>query len=392
MPSGIPEFDRVAGGGLVAGSAILVGGDPGIGKSTLLLQIAAAMAGNQNKIVYVSGEEAVGQIRLRAQRLSAENSNIFLIAETGVEDILATLRAAGETDLLIVDSIQTLWSDLAQSAPGTVTQVRTSVHALIRFAKETDTIVILVGHVTKDGQIAGPRVVEHMVDAVLYFEGDSGNQYRILRTVKNRFGPAGELGIFEMTDTGLKTVTNPSQLFIGARSGNDPGTAIFASMEGSRPLLVEVQALVAPTRLGTPRRAAVGWDTGRLAMILAVLEARYGVKFGSFDVYLNIAGGMRLVEPAADLAVAVALISSATGVAVHSESVYFGEISLSGEVRPVSQSGARLREAERLGFTRAVVPADTDVGDDVALELVPVGNMSELVALFAERSVSDEPS
>nr|CAD6419723.1 DNA repair protein RadA [Rhizobium sp. Q54] len=357
--SGISELDRVTGGGFVRGSAVLVGGDPGIGKSTLLMQAAAALSRRGHRVIYVSGEEAVAQVRLRAQRLGAADTEVLLAAETNVEDILATLAEGKRPDLVIIDSIQTLWSDMADSAPGTVTQVRTGVQAMIRFAKQTGAAMVLVGHVTKEGQIAGPRVVEHMVDAVLYFEGDRGHHYRILRTVKNRFGPTDEIGVFEMSDIGLREVTNPSELFLGERNAKSPGAAVFAGMEGTRPVLVEVQALVAPTSLGTPRRAVVGWDSSRLAMILAVLEAHCGVRLGQHDVYLNVAGGYRITEPAADIAVASALVSSLAGTALPSDCVYFGEISLSGAVRPVSQTAQRLKEAEKLGFAGALLPASS---------------------------------
>ena len=355
--SGIAELDRVTGGGFVRGSALLVGGDPGIGKSTLLMQAAAALARAGNRVVYISGEEAVAQIRLRARRLGAADAPVELAAETNIEDILATISNGKRPDLVILDSIQTLWTDMAESAPGTVTQVRASAQKTIRFAKSTGAAMVLVGHVTKDGQIAGPRVVEHMVDGVLYFEGESGHHYRILRTVKNRFGPTDEIGVFEMSDKGLREVANPSELFLGERSASAPGTAVFAGMEGTRPVLVEIQALVAPSPLGTPRRAVVGWDGSRLAMVLAVLEAHCGVRFAQNDVYLNIAGGYRISEPAADLAVAAALVSSLTGLALAADCVYFGEISLSGTVRPVAHAAQRLREAEKLGFASSVMPA-----------------------------------
>ncbi len=339
------------------GSAVLIGGDPGIGKSTLLMQAAAALSRRRHRIIYVSGEEAVAQVRLRAQRLGAAETDVLLAAETNVEDILATISEGKRPDLVIIDSIQTLWSDTADSAPGTVTQVRTGVQAMIRFAKQTGATMVLVGHVTKEGQIAGPRVVEHMVDAVLYFEGDRGHHYRILRTVKNRFGPTDEIGVFEMSDRGLREVSNPSELFLGERNEKSPGAAVFAGIEGTRPVLVEVQALVAPTSLGTPRRAVVGWDSSRLAMILAVLEAHCGVKLGQHDVYLNVAGGYRISEPAADMAIASALVSSLAGLALPADCVYFGEISLSGAVRPVSHTGQRLKEAEKLGFSAALLPS-----------------------------------
>ncbi|MBT9288209.1 DNA repair protein RadA [Prosthecodimorpha staleyi] len=354
--SGMTELDRVTGGGFVRGSAVLIGGDPGIGKSTLLIQAAARLALNGQRVVYVSGEEAVGQVRLRAERLGLAGAPVSLAAETSVEDILATLQAGPTPGLVVIDSIQTLWTETAESAPGTVTQVRASAQALIRYAKATGVAVVLVGHVTKDGQIAGPRVVEHMVDAVLYFEGDGADRFRVLRAVKNRFGPTDEIGVFEMTGSGLSEVANPSELFLGERDGKSPGAAVFAGMEGSRPLLVEIQALVAPTSLGTPRRAVVGWDGNRLSMVLAVLDAHCGVRLASHDVYLNVAGGLRIQEPAADLAVAAALVSSLSGVALPRNSVYFGEVSLSGSIRPVARSDQRLKEAERLGFTGGIVP------------------------------------
>ena len=386
LPSGIAELDRVTGGGFVPGSALLVGGDPGIGKSTLLTQAAAALAKGGHSVVYVSGEEAVAQVRLRARRLAAVEENIGLAAETSVENILATLKAGEPPALLIIDSIQTLWTDSVESAPGSVTQVRASAQALIRYAKRHGTILVLVGHVTKDGQIAGPRVVEHMVDAVLYFQGEGGHHFRILRTVKNRFGPTDEIGVFEMSDGGLKEVENPSELFLGERNANAPGAAVFAGMEGTRPVLVEIQALVAPSSLATPRRAVVGWDNSRLAMVLAVLEAHCGVRLGQHDVYLNVAGGYRIMEPAADLAVSAALISSLAGVALPVQSVYFGEISLSGATRPVSHASARLKEAEKLGFGRAILPAGSTARKNgkakaaapSGLELVEISELADL--------------
>jgi len=384
VETGIAEFDRVTGGGLVAGSAVLVGGDPGIGKSTLLLQAAAALARRGAPVVYVSGEEAIAQIRLRAERLGLGDAPVKLAAETSVEDILATLADGARPSLVIIDSIQTLWTDQADSAPGTVTQVRMSAQALIRYAKQTGAAVVLVGHVTKDGQIAGPRVVEHMVDAVLYFEGDGAHHFRILRAVKNRFGPTDEIGVFEMTGSGLGEVANPSALFLGERTAATPGAAVFAGMEGTRPLLVEIQALVAPSSLGTPRRAVIGWDSSRLAMVIAVLEAHCGMRLGQHDVYLNVAGGLRIVEPAADLAVAAALASSRLGVALPADTVYFGEISLSGAVRPVANAPARLKEANKLGFWRAVLPTSSADGNPPAFgEIVGVTHLVDLVTAIA---------
>jgi DNA repair protein RadA/Sms len=382
ITTGIAEFDRVTGGGFVRGSALLVGGDPGIGKSTLLMQVSAAIARSGHPVIYVSGEEAVAQIRLRAKRLGAIEALVGLAAETSVESILATLDAGQPPALLIIDSIQTLWTELADSAPGTVTQVRAAAQAMIRYAKKSGTAVVLVGHVTKEGQIAGPRVVEHMVDAVLYFEGEGGRHFRILRTVKNRFGPTDEIGVFAMEEKGLQEVTNPSELFLSERDASAPGAAVFAGIEGTRPVLVEIQALVAPSSLGTPRRAVVGWDGARLAMILAVLEARCGVRFGQHDVYLNVAGGYRITEPAADLAVAAALLSSLCGKALPADSVWFGEVSLSGAVRPVSHAGARLKEAEKLGFATANTPRNTETSKG-SIELAAHGDLTELVARVA---------
>lgn len=384
IPTGMGELDRATGGGFVRGSAVLIGGDPGIGKSTLLMQAAAALSRRGHRVIYVSGEEAVAQVRLRAQRLGAADTDVLLAAETNVEDILATISEGKRPDLVIIDSIQTLWSDTADSAPGTVTQVRTGVQAMIRFAKQTGATMVLVGHVTKEGQIAGPRVVEHMVDAVLYFEGDRGHHYRILRTVKNRFGPTDEIGVFEMSDRGLREVSNPSELFLGERNEKAPGAAVFAGIEGTRPVLVEVQALVAQTSLGTPRRAVVGWDSSRLAMILAVLEAHCGVRLGQHDVYLNVAGGYRISEPAADMAIASALVSSLAGLALPADCVYFGEVSLSGAVRPVAHTGQRLKEAEKLGFSSAVLPAgSSDLPKGSAGKWREVESLPDLVARIA---------
>jgi len=357
---------------------VLIGGDPGIGKSTLLLKAVAAFAAGGARVVYISGEEAKAQVRLRARRLGLEEAGVELGAETNLRDILTTLDKAPPA-LAVIDSIQTMWLDTVESAPGSVSQVRAAAQELVSFAKRRGTAVILVGHVTKEGQIAGPRVVEHMVDTVLYFEGERGHQFRILRAVKNRFGPADEIGVFEMTGAGLSEVANPSALFLGERESAVPGSAVFAGIEGTRPVLVEFQALVAPSPLGTPRRAVVGWDSGRLAMILAVLEARAGVSFAGQDVYLNVAGGLRVGEPAADLAVAAALVCAITGVALPGESVLMGEISLSGAVRPVPQAETRLREAEKLGFLSAYLPKGTRTGDTTALALNRIAHLREFV-------------
>jgi DNA repair protein RadA/Sms len=385
ISTGLDELDRVIGGGLVPGSAILVGGDPGIGKSTLLLQAAAELSNAGHSTVYFSGEESAAQVRLRAERLGVSSSPVGLAAETGLAHILKTLGECDKKpDLVIIDSIQTLWTDQLESAPGTVSQVRACAQALVRHAKRSGSSIVLVGHVTKDGQIAGPKVVEHMVDTVLYFEGDGAHQYRILRAVKNRFGPADEIGVFEMRGDGLRQVTNPSELFLGERDNVSPGAAVFAGMEGTRPILVEIQALVAPSPLGTPRRAVVGWDSSRLAMVLAVLDTRCALSLGTHDVYLNVAGGLRISDPAADLAAAAALVSSFSGVALPASNIYFGEVSLSGAIRPVGHIAARLKEAEKLGFTGGAVPDKH--GSDAEgspLKLDPIAHLSELTAKLA---------
>lgn len=357
MLTGMSEFDRVTGGGLVPGSALLVGGDPGIGKSTVLLQACAKLALAGHRVLYISGEEAESQVRLRAERLGLAHAPVALAAETNLRNILATLRAEKTPPIVVIDSIQTVWSDTAESAPGTVSQVRACSQELIRFTKERGATVILVGHVTKDGQIAGPRVVEHMVDTVLYFEGERGHNFRILRAVKNRFGATDEIGVFEMTSEGLAEVPNPSALFMGDDSANPvSGSAVFAGMEGTRPLLVEIQALVTETSFGTPRRAVVGWDSGRLSVVMAVLEARGGIGFGQHDVYLSVAGGLRISEPAADLAVASALLSARLDIPAPRKAVFLGEISLSGIIRPVHLTDSRLKEAQKLGFSAAIGP------------------------------------
>jgi DNA repair protein RadA/Sms len=384
MLAGIGELDRVSGGGFVPGSVLLIGGDPGIGKSTLLTQTCGMMARAGRRVVYISGEEASAQVRLRAERLGLSDAPVELGAETHVEDIIATLSQGPAPALVVIDSIQTMWTSEVESAPGTVTQVRGSAQLLIRYAKTSGACLILVGHVTKDGQIAGPRVVEHMVDAVLSFEGEGGHAFRILRAQKNRFGPTDEIGVFEMTGKGLSEVANPSALFLAGRDLNAPGAAVFAGVEGTRPVLVEIQALVAPTSLGTPRRAVVGWDPSRLAMVLAVLETHGGLRLSGHDVYLNVAGGLRVQEPAADLAVAAALVSSMTGAVLPADTVYFGEIALSGAIRPVGQAAARTKEAAKLGFASVVGPAGPE-GTDSGLKRATPGHVADLVANIAAR-------
>ncbi len=380
--TGLAEFDRALGGGLVPGSAILMGGDPGIGKSTLLLQAAAAVARTGGRAVYISGEEAAAQIRLRAGRLGAADAPIQLAAATSVRDILTTLGQMEPPALLVIDSIQTMHSDTIEGAPGTVSQVRGCAFELIRYAKENSVALVLVGHVTKDGSIAGPRVLEHMVDVVMSFEGERSHQYRILRGVKNRFGPVDEIGVFAMAGAGLEEVGNPSLLFLSGREEAIAGSAVFPALEGTRPVLVEVQALIVRLQSGaTPRRAVVGWDSGRLAMLLAVLEARCGLNFSSAEVYLNVAGGYRLVDPAADLAVAAALVSALADRSLPDKSVWFGEISLAGEIRPVAHAALRLREAAKLGYTSGYGPADSGSGspDFNYRELKVIGNLVDRV-------------
>src|SRR5882724_10129618 len=403
--SGIAEFDRVCGGGLVAGSALLVGGDPGIGKSTLLRQVVAALATRSAKAgetlgcLYISGEEAIDQVRMRAERLAVSGAPVELATATSIRDIAATLDREDRPQIVVIDSIQTMYLDTLDSAPGTVSQVRAAAQELIRLAKRRGFTVILVGHVTKEGVIAGPRVLEHMVDTVLYFEGERGHHFRILRAVKNRFGATDEIGVFEMSDRGLVEVANPSALFLADRADaehDDPdsppgataGSAVFSGIEGTRPVLVEVQALVAPALLGTPRRAVVGWDATRLAMILAVLDARCGLSVGANDIYLNVAGGLRIVEPAADLAVAAALVSALTDTPVP-DSVVFGEIALSGDVRPVGHTEARLKEAAKLGFAEAWIPRGRGTRRATAaaagFQIAAIGHLSELVERLAPR-------
>ena len=383
--SGINEFDRVCGGGLVSGSALLIGGDPGVGKSTLVLQVAAAIAPNVH-CAYISGEESVDQLRLRANRLSVANSPVSLAAATSVRDIASTLKSPNGPQVVIIDSIQTMFVDSIDSAPGTVSQVRTSAQELIRLAKSQGFCVILIGHVTKEGAIAGPRVLEHMVDTVLYFEGERSHQFRILRSVKNRYGATDEIGVFEMGDAGLAEVENPSALFLSDRNDQVSGAAVFAGVEGTRPMLMEIQALIAPSPLATPRRAVVGWDNNRLAMLMAVLDARCDLALGGSDVYLNVAGGLRVAEPAADLAVAAALVSSLTDMPVPAGTIFFGEVGLSGEVRPVAHADIRLKEAAKLGFKKAIMPPRRKRSgkekNTVSMEINEINHVSELVAQF----------
>ena len=388
IDTGIKELNRVTGGGLVPGSVILVGGDPGIGKSTLLLQVTAKIASSntQDECYYISGEEAIDQVRIRAKRLHLETSPVKLASATEVKDIIATLEKSNAS-VVVIDSIQTMYLDEVESTPGSVAQVRACAYELIKLAKKKGFVLFLVGHVTKQGAIAGPRVLEHMVDTVLYFEGERGHHFRILRAVKNRFGATDEIGVFEMQDQGLVEVENPSALFLAERQGNVSGSCVFAGIEGSRPVLVEIQALVSQTSYASPKRAVVGWDSNRLSMVLAVLEARCGINLSSQDVYLNIAGGLRITEPAADLAVAMAVISSLTNKPLPHDMVIFGEIGLSGEIRAVSQPNLRLKEAHKLGFASAIMPPEHKKDNsgnkrDYGMSLYEIGNVQRLVNWF----------
>ncbi len=385
MSTGIKELDRVSGGGLVSGSVILVGGDPGIGKSTLLLQACAKIASQHQsrEVYYISGEEAIDQVRLRAKRLGLDKSPVKLASCTEIKDIVTTLEKS-KASVVVIDSIQTMYLDEVESTPGSVAQVRACSYELIKSAKRKGFTLFLVGHVTKQGSLAGPRVLEHMVDTVLYFEGERGHHFRILRAVKNRYGATDEIGVFEMQDQGLVEVENPSALFLAERQGNVSGSCVFAGIEGSRPLLVEIQALVSPTGYSSPKRAVVGWDSNRLAMVLAVLEARCGLNLSSQDIYLNIAGGLRISEPAADLAVAMAVISSLTNKPLPADMVMFGEIGLSGEIRAISQPSLRLKEAQKLGFSSAITPPThaKEKKTKVDMNVYEIGNVQRLINWF----------
>ncbi|MDQ6993331.1 MAG: DNA repair protein RadA [Mariprofundus sp.] len=388
----IEELDRVLGGGLVTGSAVLIGGDPGIGKSTLLLQAAARLAeqsGVGGSVLYITGEESMQQVNLRGERIGALHKQLQLAAACELESMLATIDKL-RPDVVIIDSIQTTVSSRLSSAPGTVSQVRDCSAALIQQTKKIGHALILVGHVTKDGALAGPRVLEHMVDAVVYFEGDRGHAHRILRAVKNRFGPAGEIGVFEMTDAGLIGIRDASRLFLAERATDVPGSVVFACLEGTRPMLVEVQALIAPTVYATPKRSSVGVDSGRVAMLTAVLERRIGLPLSQHDVYINVAGGVRITEPAVDLAVLMAMISAYQEKPLNAHIALFGEVGLTGEVRPVGQPEARAREAVNLGFTHLLLPKENHErvqkaniianmrGDkEMPLALMPVRHLSE---------------
>lgn len=385
---GIGELDRVLGGGLVDGTAILIGGDPGIGKSTLLLQAVCALANNSVATSYISGEESINQVRLRAKRLGLENAPVKLASATSISDIIKSINVKNPPKVVVIDSIQTVFASEIGSAPGTVSQVRTCANELISLAKTKDIIMFIVSHVTKDGHIAGPKVLEHMVDTVLYFEGDRNHQFRIIRSIKNRFGAANEIGVFEMNDTGLSEITNPSEMFLSTREDEISGSAVFGGIEGTRPILVEVQALISPSYMSTPRRAVIGWDINRLAMIIAVLSNRYGINLYDKEVYLNVVGGLKINEPAADLAVASALISAFKDISIPKDCVIMGEIGLSGEVRMVSQLDARINEAKKLGFKKAIVPNDIrklkyfKKLDDGKIEFITVKHVRDLARVL----------
>ena len=353
--TGIKEFDRVLGGGVVAGSVILIGGDPGIGKSTLLLQAFSGLSKKTGTVLYVSGEESPEQIKIRAERLSINSEKIVLLSETSLESILST-SAKLSPKVMVIDSVQTVYTEELVSAPGSVSQVRECAAKLMLFAKRSDIPVFLVGHVTKEGAIAGPRVLEHIVDTVLYFEGNGGHSYRILRTVKNRFGSTNEIGIFEMSDAGLLEVENPSELFLLERALNVSGSTVVASMEGTRPFMVEIQSLVSQTNFGMPRRTAIGVDYNRVNLLAAVLEKKVGLHLGGMDIFVNVVGGLRLVEPAADLGIIATIVSSLRDIPIDPKIFVFGEVGLSGEIRAVTQAEIRLKEAAKIGFRKAVMP------------------------------------
>src|SRR5438034_3067700 len=385
-PTGIEEFDRVLGGGLVAGGVILLGGDPGIGKSTLLLQAMASIgvSGKAGRTLYVTGEESVEQIALRARRLGLVNAAVELLAEVQLESIINAIRTQ-RPDVVVVDSIQTMYTEALESAPGSVAQVRECAAQLTRLAKQSALTVILVGHVTKDGAIAGPRVLEHIVDTVLYFEGDTHSSFRLVRAIKNRFGAANELGEVAMTERGLKGVANPSALFLSQHGENVPGSAIVATIEGSRPLLVEIQALVDPVQGGMPKRLSVGLDPQRLALLLAVLHRHGGVETGGYDVFVNAVGGVRINEPAADLAILLAVYSSLRNKPLPSKTLIFGEVGLAGEVRPVQRGQERIREAVKLGFRQFLIPNLNKPKQSIEnMKVIGVDRVDEALAILRE--------
>jgi len=381
LSTGIAELDRVLGGGLVAGQVVLIGGDPGIGKSTLLLQALAAL-GSAHKVLYISGEESAEQIAMRARRLALDARSVNLITEIQLERIAASLQAQ-QPEVAVVDSIQTLWSETLESAPGSVAQLRECTAQLARHAKKSGTALFIIGHVTKEGAIAGPRVLEHIVDTVLYFEGDTNSSFRLVRAVKNRFGAVNELGVFAMTDRGLRAVSNPSALFLSNHGKDVPGSCVLATLEGTRPLLVEIQALVDSAHTPNPRRLSVGLEQNRLAMLLAVLNRHAGIATWEQDVFVNAVGGVRIGEPAADLAVSLAIVSSLTDRAIAAKTVVYGEIGLAGEVRPAPRGQDRLKEAAKLGFEKAIIPkANLPKGKFAGLEVIGVERVDQAVGVL----------
>lgn len=379
ISTGMPEMDRVLGGGLVGGSAILVGGDPGIGKSTLLLQVLSRMARNNLKVLYVSGEESAKQIKLRGLRIGASSDNLLILVEISLDNILQQIKAIAPA-VVVIDSIQTVYSPLLSSAPGSVGQVREAAEQLILLAKKSGIPVFLIGHVTKDGAIAGPKVLEHMVDTVLYFEGDSGHAYRIIRGIKNRFGPTHEIGVFEMRDNGLNEVSNPSAFFLAERPEGAPGSVVAPSIEGTRPILIEIQSLVHPTNFGLPRRTAIGVDHNRVSLLVAVMDKICGLHLSNHDIYLNVAGGVRVDEPAIDLGIVSAMASSFLDRPIDAGTVVLGEVGLTGEIRGVSQMDARIREAARMGFNRCILPKTQtqDISTGTKITLNKISNLKEL--------------
>lgn len=380
FPIGIGELDRVLGNGLVKGAVILIGGDPGIGKSTLLLQAVAKIAEKGKNVLYVSGEESPEQIKLRAERLSIDSENIILLSETVIEKIISIAKEL-KPYAIVVDSIQTVYTEELSSAPGSVGQIRESATKLMFFAKRTETPLFLIGHVTKEGAIAGPRVLEHIVDTVLYFEGERGNPYRILRTIKNRFGSTNEIGVFSMTDGGLIEIANPSELFMSEKPIGVSGSVVFSSIEGTRPLLVEIQALVSPTTFGMPRRTSIGIDFNRVNLLIAVLEKQAGIHLGGLDIFINVVGGLKIFEPAADMAIVSAIVSSFKDKSIDNKTLFFGEIGLTGEVRAVAQAEARIKEASKIGFKKALIPRNTAerLKNNFGIKTIGISNVRELI-------------
>jgi DNA repair protein RadA/Sms len=380
LKTGIADMDRVLGGGIVRGSAVLIGGDPGIGKSTLLLQVLQSLAGKGQRVLYISGEESARQIKLRGQRIGASSPNLLVLVEISLENILRQVREI-EPGAVVIDSIQTIYSAALSSAPGSVSQIREASEKLILSSKKTGVPVFLIGHVTKDGTIAGPRVLEHMVDTVLYFEGDSGHAFRIVRSVKNRFGPTNEIGVFEMRENGLSEVSNPSALFLSERPKGAAGSVVLPSMEGTRPILVEIQSLVNETAFGIPRRTAIGVDHNRVSLLAAVLDKICGVHLGNHDIFINVAGGVKLDEPAVDLGIVSSLLSSFLDRPIDGETVVCGEVGLTGEVRGISQVESRIKEAERMGFRRIIIPktSSPDIAKEAKMERVEIDTVKGLL-------------